>query len=72
MSAGISEVKSNLVPAFIRAPSPEQLQEKMLMNNITLKAFINYFSIQQTDKGDWIAWFYKEQDEWKAVKLKKV
>lgn len=71
MSAGISEVKSNLVPAFIRSSSPEQLKQKMLENNIRLKAFINYFSIQQTDKGDWIAWYYEESDEWKILNIKK-
>jgi hypothetical protein len=71
MSAGISEVKSNLVPAFIKASSPEALVLKLEENNIILKSFINYFSIQQTSSGDWIAWYYKESDLWGKIKLKK-
>jgi hypothetical protein len=71
MSAGISEVKSNLVPAFILASSPQQLVDKCLENNIILKAHINYFSIQQTQSGEWIAWYYKESDFWAKINPKK-
>jgi hypothetical protein len=44
------------VPHFIKARTPEALKRAMLDNNVRLKAFVGYFSIQFVN-GYWYAWY---------------
>ena len=48
-------------PKFLEARSAESLKEKMLENNLTMGVELNYFSIQQLNDGNWIAWFYLDE-----------
>lgn len=57
-----SESKMTLVPHFLKATSPELLQERMLENNLLEKKEIRYQDIQQLNDGSWICWYYKEID----------
>lgn len=59
MSGG-NEVKNNLIPAFIKAQTPDLLRESMLLNNLRLKGFVTYQDIAQLKDGSWIAWYYEE------------
>ena len=44
--------------SFIRARSPMGLRLAASKNNAKYGITFAYFDIQQTPKGEWIAWFY--------------
>lgn len=56
----MTEAKANLIPNFIRAANPKGLRRLMLLNNAKLGGLVQYFDIQQTLDGKWIAWYYAE------------
>lgn len=50
------------IPDYIKARSPKRLRALMLETNIKYKAEFSYFDIQQDNKGNWIAWFFRPLD----------
>lgn len=58
------------IPHFIDSESLEGLRVKMLENNIKYSSEFNYYSII-FDGKKYVAFFYKEADESKILKLKK-
>lgn len=51
-----------VVPNFVKASSLLGLRRLMLMNNLKLGGYVNYFQINQIDdagKKVWVAWFYE-------------
>lgn len=56
----MSEARANLIPNFIKASSPFGLRRLMLINNAKLGGLVQYFDIQQTLDGKWIAWYFAE------------
>jgi hypothetical protein len=48
------------IPNYLTASSPRGLRRLMLLTNVRLKAFIQYFDIQQTSDGKWVAWFFED------------
>lgn len=52
------EINANLVPNYLTAQSFDLLRMAMIENNLRLKSFISYHTIQQLQNGSWIAWYY--------------
>lgn len=63
-------VGPKVVPNFVRAASLIGLRRSMLLNNIKLGGYVNYFQITQFTEGSkkyWIAWFYDHVAETEKV-----
>ena len=56
----MGETKISNIPNFIKASTPEQLRELMLLNNLRLKSFIKYQDISELSDGSFICWYYEE------------
>ena len=57
--------RSDLLPNYITADSPQGLRRAMALKNLVENAEHQYFDIQQyqqNNKTRWIAWFYEKQD----------
>ena len=65
---GMGPANPASVPDFVTASTPMGLRRLMLLNNIKLGSYINYFSIQNVN-GKWFAWFYKEIDNQEMKKI---
>ncbi len=66
-----SETKTNLVPNYIKASTPELLRESMLLNNLRMKSFVAYQDIQQILDGSWVAWYFEEIDFYAKIQPNK-
>lgn len=65
------EARSNLVPNYLKASSPDLLRDKMLENNLIKKMFISYQDIQELKDGSWICWYYDTIDFYANIKKAK-
>jgi len=65
------EAKSNLVPNYLKASSPELLRGAMLENNLIKKMFITYQDINELKDGSWICWYYDTIDFFAQIKKAK-
>lgn len=63
--------RSELIPDFLKARSPEGLRRLMLERNLKDGKQYNYFSIQQSN-GYWFAWFYVDLTDNFTGKIEKI
>ena len=57
-----------LIPQFVKARTAQGLVRACFENNVRLKAFVNYFSIQYVEKDKaWYAWFYLDVNNGSTV-----
>lgn len=56
------------IPNFVTARTPRGLRRQMLLNNIRLKAYCHYHSIQfVAGEGRWYAWFGDQLNPSEAI-----
>lgn len=66
--AGNTEARSNFSPSFLKAKTPEKLEELMLINNIKDGRCYDYQDISFAN-GFWYAWYNKSQQ--KRIKIQR-
>lgn len=67
--AGNTEVSSKYSPSFLKAKTPEQLEELMLITNIKDGKCYDYRDISYSN-GFWFAWYFKSQEARIKVHMK--
>ena len=59
----MSDIRADSIPNFVKAQSPQGLRRVMLLNNVRLGSFVNYYGISsyRDDKNKlvFIAWFFE-------------
>lgn len=60
--AGNIEAKSNYSPSYIKAKTPDQLEELMLVTNFKDGKCYDYRDISFAN-GFWYAWYFKSQQK---------
>ncbi len=53
------DYKISIIPVFIRAKSPEELVQKMMMTNEANQKKYNYMNPIKDGKG-WVVWYYAD------------